>query len=248
MLRFHSHVEEHLYREIFELEDRHWWFRGRRAVIWALLRRAGPAPSPRILDAGCGTGRNLIEFGQLGPAHGIDPSPQAIDFCRRRGLEAVREARIEAIPFASESFDLILTCDVLEHTDDDLAALVELHRVAAPNALLLLTVPAYQWLWSEHDEVNHHRRRYARHELVEKTARLGWREIHATYFNSALLPPIAVVRRLRGRRSDGRHDLHLSPRALDRVLVQPMRVVAALMARGVRLRAGVSIGLVGRRG
>ena len=156
-------MEQQAYREQFETEDAHWWFEGRRAVIWALLDRAGLAASAgglRILDAGCGTGRNLIEFGPLGDARGIDSSPEAIEFCRRRGVLGATEGRLESLPFDDGSFDLILATDVLEHIEDDQSVMRELRRVAAPGACLLATVPAYRWLWSQHDDAHHHFRRY----------------------------------------------------------------------------------------
>ena len=92
-------MEDAIYQQLYDLEDGHWWFRGRRAVLWALMRRAGLPEGSRVLDAGCGTGRNLAEFGALGTARGVDPSPAAIEFCRRRGLTGVTEAGIEALPF-----------------------------------------------------------------------------------------------------------------------------------------------------
>ena len=100
----------------------------------ALLRRAGLPPSPRILDAGCGTGRNLVEFGGLGEAHGIDFSAEAVRFCHRRGLPGVQQAAIEELPFPDAHFDVVLATDVIEHLDDDRVALAELRRVTAPRA------------------------------------------------------------------------------------------------------------------
>jgi SAM-dependent methyltransferase len=239
-------LEDHVYQQLHELEDGHWWFRGRRAVLWSLLRRAGFAPTPRILDAGCGTGRNLAEFGRLGPARGVDPSPQAIAYCRSRGLEDVVEGRIEALPFPDADFDVLLATDVLEHVEHDDAALVELRRVAAPGARLLVTVPAYQWLWSQHDDSHHHLRRYTARRLRERMRPAGWCPLHESYFNTALLPPIAVVRTVGRRRTptNGRSDYQLTGGRLNRVLELPMRGEAALIGRGARLPAGVSIGMV----
>ncbi|MGO9882380.1 MAG: class I SAM-dependent methyltransferase [Solirubrobacteraceae bacterium] len=149
-------MEQQAYREQFELEDEHWWFRGRRAVIWALLARAGVRGPLRVLDAGCGTGRNLLEFGVLGSIQGAEISSDAIKFCAARGIHDVTQAPIERMPFEDGSFDLILATDVIEHLADDRVALTELHRVAAPGARLLVTVPAYRWLWGPHDEIYHH--------------------------------------------------------------------------------------------
>jgi SAM-dependent methyltransferase len=242
-------LEQQAYREQFETEDAHWWFEGRRAVIWALLDRAGlttPGTGLRILDAGCGTGRNLIEFGRLGDARGIDSSPEAIDFCRRRGVLGATEGRLESLPFEDGAFDLILATDVLEHLEDDRSVMRELRRVAAPTARLLATVPAYRWLWSQHDEAHHHFRRYTLRDLRERLRAQGWETVEWSYFNSALLPPIAAVRTLGRRRppADGRPDLKLTPPALNRMLLAPMQAEAALIRRGARLPAGVSIGLV----
>ncbi len=252
-------MEEFAYREQFELEDEHWWFHGRRAVIWSLLGRAGVGSGLRIVDAGCGTGRNLVEFGRLGQAQGVDPSPEAVALCRQRGLKDVRMGSLERLPFDPETFDLLLATDVIEHVHDDLAALGELRRVAAPGALLLVTVPAYHWLWSQHDVDLHHFRRYTWRRLRARLGQTGWRPVGWSYFNSVLLAPIAAVRLVSNRRAkadrDGagpavvadwerRADLRLTPPALNRVLQVPLRLEAGLIGRGLHLPAGVSIGAV----
>jgi SAM-dependent methyltransferase len=239
-------VEDAIYQQLYELEDGHWWFRGRRAVLWALMRRAGLPDGPRVLDAGCGTGRNLAEFGSLGTARGVDPSPAAIEFCRRRGLTGVTEAGIEALPFEDGAFDLILATDVLEHVERDDLAAAELRRVAAPGAVLVVTVPAYRWLWSQHDDSHHHLRRYTAGALRARLAAAGWRPVLLTYFNSLLLPPIALVRMLARRRAGSRTDYQLTGGLLNRLLELPLRAEAALIARGMRFPAGVSIGMVCR--
>ncbi len=211
-------------------------------MIWALLKRAGVTSSPRILDAGCGTGRNLVEFGGLGEAEGVDFSSEAVDFCRRRGLAAVQRAPIEALPFEDGRFTLILATDVIEHLDDDLRALAELRRVAASGAHVVVTVPAYEWLWSQYDESMHHRRRYTARQLREQLDAAGWEPRFETYFYTAVLPVVAVVRKLRGRSSDD--DLTLAPPVLNRLLELPTRGEARLVGRGHRLPAGVSVGMV----
>jgi SAM-dependent methyltransferase len=239
-------VEDAIYQQLYELEDGHWWFRGRRAVLWALMRRTGLPDAPRVLDAGCGTGRNLAEFGSLGSARGVDPSPAAIEFCRRRGLSGVTEAGIEALPFDDGAFDLILATDVLEHVERDDLAAAELRRVAAPGAVLVVTVPAYRWLWSQHDDSHHHLRRYTAGVLRARLASAGWRPELLTYFNSLLLPPIALVRMIARRKSSDRTDYQLTGGLMNRLLELPLRAEAALIARGARFPAGVSIGMVCR--
>jgi SAM-dependent methyltransferase len=238
-------MDEWRYRELYELEDRHWWFRSRRRFVWALLRRAGVRPSPRILDAGCGTGRNLIEFGSLGDAEGVDFSDDAVAFCHDRGLQAVRKARIEELPFPERQFDLILATDVIEHVEDDRRALTELRRVAAPDARLVITVPAYNWIWSQHDESHHHHRRYTLRRLRGSVASTGWEPLAGSYCFTTLLPAVAAVRAVRTRRprQNGHSDLALTPPQLNGVLELPGRVEAALIERGVVLPAGLSIGM-----
>jgi SAM-dependent methyltransferase len=241
-------VEEGVYAEHFEQEDRHWWFRGKRAVIWALVHQVHLPDKPRVLDAGCGTGRNLVEFGALGPGAGVDPSADAVAFCHRRGLDSVRLGGLEALPFETGDFDLLLASDVLEHVPEDGRALRELRRVAADGAFLVITVPAYEWMWSEHDDELHHLRRYTMRRLRRCVVSAGWRPIHSTYFNSILLPVVAVgrfVSRLLPR--SGRTDIGRTPPALNSALEIPLRLEAALIQRGVRLPAGVSVAMVCQR-
>jgi len=241
-------MEELAYSEMYEQEDRHWWFRGRREVISALLSRATLPPGARLLDAGCGTGRNLVEFGRNEVASGVDPSPEAVEFCRRRGLGDVRRGSLESLPFDAATFDLLLACDVLEHVSDDSLALSELRRVAAKDANLVITVPAYQWLWSEHDVQLHHLRRYTMRALARRVTASGWRVARSTYFNSLLLPAVAAARVVsRGASRQGHTDLDRTPAAVNGALVLPFKLEAAMVRRGVKLPAGVSIGMLCER-
>lgn len=236
-------MEHEIYDELYRREDRHWLFRGRRAIIRALLARADLGAHPRILDAGCGTGRNLIEYGALGEATGVDSSQRAVDYCRERGLDNVLLAPLERLPFEHGRFELIVLADVIEHVDDAAAVLRELRRVASSGALLVVTTPAYRWLWSSHDVLHHHRTRYKRPELVGRARATGWEPTFATYFNTLLFPPIAAIRLL--RRSD-RHsdDVGMTPAWLDGPLYVPLAAEAALVRRGITLPFGVSIGMI----
>ena len=242
-------MEEWRYRELYELEDRHWWFRSRRRVVRALLQRAALGPSPRILDAGCGTGRNLVEYATLGEVEGVDFSAEAVEFCRLRGLGGVRQAALEQLPFESDRFDLIVATDVVEHLEDDRLALAELGRVAAPGGRLVLTVPAYTWLWSQHDESLHHKRRYTAGRMRTQLVAAGWTPSFVTYFFTALLPGVAAVRAFRradrnGGAETAESDCSLGSPGVGRLLELPSRGEAGLIARGVRLPAGVSLGVV----
>lgn len=240
-------MQRDVYRLMDELAGRHWWFRGREAVITALLGKVHLPPRPRVLDAGCGTGRNLQLYSRFGATEGFDPSPDAVAYCHRRGLENVCQGTMDEIPFEAASFDLLTATDVLEHVTDDERGMRELARVAAPGASLIITVPAYDWLWSDEDVRLGHMRRYTRPVLRALARRTGWEPTFDTYFNTVLLTPIALARKLRpsiGSRE--RAELELTPPAVNKLLSLPMRLEARLIASGVSMPAGVSIGLVCR--
>ena len=242
-------MDAQVYDELYALEDTHWWFRGRRAVIGALLDRADLGAKPRFLDAGCGTGRNLVDLSRLGEASGVDGSELAVRYCHERGFTDVRQSLLGSLPFEDGTFDAILLADVIEHIEDDAEALSELRRVARDGAKLVLTTPAYSWMWSRQDEQHHHFRRYTRPEIVSRLRGAGWEIDRATYFNSILLPPIALIRLL-GRRfvKEDTLDTELSPGSLNGVLSVPMRGEARLIRAGMRLPFGVSIGVLATAG
>jgi SAM-dependent methyltransferase len=234
-------VEETELRAILEHEERHWWYRGRLRIVRHEVARLVLPRGARILDAGCGSGRVLDELAQYGSVTGVDTSPLAAAAAEARGHEVSR-ARVEDLPFEDASFDLVTCLDVIEHTPDDLEALTELVRVTRPGGHLLVTVPAYQSLWSAHDERNGHYRRYRRWNLRQVAETAGWQLVHDTHFNSLLLPPAAAVRLAeRKRRHEQRSELTMTPRWLSPVLELPLRFEAALLRRGVSLAAGLSV-------
>jgi SAM-dependent methyltransferase len=241
-------VDQRLLKTMLEVDEHHWWYRGRRQIIRAELDQL-PLPAPaRILDAGCGSGRTLEELVDYGTVAGLELSPDAADVARGRGLGEVQVGRLEELPWPSESFDLITCLDVIEHVPDDRAALRELRRVTTPGGWLLATVPAYQALWSYHDEANHHYRRYGRNTLRTAVIDAGWRLERMTSFNMLLFPPAAVVRlaqrRLRRNgagRDDEHFDLQIGPAWLNGILVRPLRAEANWLRRGHTLPAGLSL-------
>ena len=150
---------------------------------------------------------------RIAPAEGVDPSASAVEFCRSRGLDGrPGQGELERLPFEDGRFGLIAATDVIEHVADDRLALAELHRVAGPAATLLLTVPAYRWMWSVEDERLGHHRRYTLGRLRDVCAESGWEPRFGTYFNLTLLPAIALARRLPGRDAE-RRDLERTPAA-----------------------------------
>jgi len=203
-----------------------------------------PEPA-RILDAGCGSGRNMVELARLGTVTGVELSEASVALARERDVGEVIAGSVLEMPFADDSFDLAVSLDVIEHLEDDLGALRELRRTVAPGGALLVTVPAYQWLWSGHDEINHHHRRYTRRTLQRVAEQAGWSQLRTTYFNSLLLPVAIVLRVLervnRAKTTETSLDLWIPPEPVNWLLERPLTLEAALIARGGRIPAGLSL-------
>ncbi len=227
-----------------QAEDRHWWYRGRRTVIEGVIDGLRLPARARILDAGCGSGRNMLELARHGSVTGVELSETSVALARERRAGEVVAGSVLEMPFPADSFDLAVSLDVIEHLEDDLAALRELRRTVAPGGSLLVTVPAYQWLWSGHDEINHHHRRYTRRSLQRVAEQAGWDQVRTTYFNSLLLPMAIVLRvldRLSTKTTESSLDLWIPPEPLNWLLERPLALESALIARGWRIPAGLSL-------
>lgn len=225
------------------VEDWHWWYAGRRRIIERAITRLNLSEPTRTLDAGCGSGRNLVDLARLGPVTGLEPAGPGLRAARERSVGTVVEGTLSSLPFEDDSFDLALTLDVIEHLDDDEGALRELRRTLRPGGTLLVTVPAYPKLWSSHDEVNHHRRRYTRRSLLDVAGRAGWQQQYFTHFNALLLPAAAGYRLLE-RVVDFKHDvsdLERTPKSINRALQQPLHLEAWMVAHGYSIPFGLSL-------
>jgi SAM-dependent methyltransferase len=199
-------MERVVYQQMAELDQRHWWYRARREVLAELIRReALPPANAHILEIGCGTGHNLEMLSRFGSVEAIELDDEARAIAERRLRRKVMSARLpELAGVRDRSYDLIAALDVIEHIDDDAGALAAVASKLKAGGKLVMTVPAHQWMWSAHDIVNHHKRRYSKRalrHLIEssplKLEKLG-------YFNS-LLFPLAVAERLTSKLS-GKDD------------------------------------------
>lgn len=235
------------YQEMAEVEDRHWWFAARRAIIDRVLHTLPLPADADVMEVGCGTGGNLALLERYGTLVACEPDETARALAAARDVAPVEPGALpDRLPFEGRRFDLMALLDVLEHVDADRESLAVLRERLKPGGYLLLTVPAYMWLWSGHDEVNHHARRYTRAELVEKVQAAGLALHHATYFNTWLLPPIAALRvlgRWLGREGS---DLAIPPTWLNRGLERIMASERHLVPTG-RLPFGVSVLVVAKR-
>ena len=208
-------MERVVYKQMAELDDRHWWYRARRKILADLIRRdAQLPPDARILEIGCGTGHNLAMLAGFGHVDGLELDDEARELSEKRlGRKIMRSPLPELSEVADKSYDLIGAFDVIEHIDDDQAALAAIATKLKPGAKFVMTVPAHPWMWTAHDVANHHKRRYSKRALRALIDGSPMRLDRIGYFNS-LLFPIAVVERtiskLRGK-DDGNVSLPPAP-------------------------------------
>lgn len=229
-----------------EEDRRHWWFRGRLAILLAMLEREVRRRPARILELGAGSGNVLGALGRFGQAVGMETNPQLVAAARAAGLDVRPGALPHDTVVADGWADVVLLLDVLEHLDDETAALGAARRALAPGGLLVVTVPAYAWLWSGHDVALGHRRRYTARRLARVVGDAGFRLHHVTYFNTVLFPPLAACRAWKRLRGDHGHDLRRPPAALNALLERCFAAERHLVPR-VRLPFGGSVLLTARR-
>jgi len=178
-------------------EDSHWWFASRTRALLGLLDREVPGNNLRVLDVGCGAGNMIHHLSRYGTVIGIDNNPVPLEIAHQRGYDA-RLADAEDMPFEDESFHLVTALDVIEHCDDDLQILRECHRVCTDGGWIAITVPAFQWLWSNNDVINDHKRRYSRSDLRARVTEAGFAVSRMTYNNFFVFPvaaPLILARR-----------------------------------------------------
>jgi SAM-dependent methyltransferase len=243
-------MRPHNYEVMFDVEDHHWWFVGRRAIVFSQIEDALGAPaSPglRILDIGCGTGATLDHLKQYGQAHGIDLSELPLSFSRKRGHRRVLRASATELPYDAGSFDLVTALDVVEHLDDDVKGLAEIRRVLKPGAPAIIFVPAFQSLWGPNDVQSGHKRRYRLEGLREAVREAGLRVERISYANFAMFLPIWVGRKLLtalGRNEQAENRINHP--FINSLLAKIFSSEAGWLRRR-RLPFGVSIVCVARR-
>ena len=206
-------MDRRVYDRMAEHDSTHWWYRARRDILADYLTREGHLPKDaRILEIGCGTGHNLPMLAEFGEVEAIEIDPAAATIASERLGRPVSNAPLPALPGVPRGrYDLIAVLDVVEHIEDDVAALASMRECLAPGGKILIAVPAHQWMWSAHDVVNHHHRRYSKASLVKAIRAAGLRERKLGYFNSILFP-LAAAARIAGRLT-GRDDSDDSPPA-----------------------------------
>lgn len=235
-------MDRRVYDRMAEHDSTHWWYRARRDILSDYITREGKLPGDaRILEIGCGTGHNLPMLSQFGKVDAIEIDPAARDIASARLGRPVGDAPLPVLPGVERSkYDMVAVLDVVEHIADDVGALKAMRACLAPGGKILIAVPAHQWMWSAHDVVNHHERRYSKKTLTAAIRAAGLRPRKLGYFNSILFP-LAAAARIAGRLT-GRDDSDDSPPAapVNALFERIFRVERHLVGR-VPMPIGVSI-------
>lgn len=245
-------VEIEEYEKMYNLEDSHWWFVGKRRIAQNLIEEFVPLNQREaILDVGCGTGAMMHFLDHYGRAYGIDISETALCFCQERTLARLSRASALSLPFADSSFSLITVFDVLYHEAvvDDLMALREFYRVCRRGGSVLISEPAFNFLWSGHDIAYHSKRRYVASELESKLEKVGFQVVKLSYSNTLLFPIIFAVRmwkRLCRPSPEDHSDVKPLKPYLNKALLAVYDLEAPLVCR-TRFPVGSSVVCVARK-
>ena len=191
-------MDKQIYLQTREVEDKHWWFVGRRIIMKRVIESLNLPQTTTILDVGCGTGGNLALLSEFGNVMGVELDDIALEFaCGRHVGKVLKGSLPDHMPFKTQSFDLICILDVLEHIEDDLSSLRSLKTLLTPKGYMLLTVPAFPFLWSQHDTEHHHKRRYRAAALERLIQKAGLKIKHLTYYDTWLFPVVVISRVVR---------------------------------------------------
>jgi SAM-dependent methyltransferase len=235
-------MEREVFDRMAEQDSRHWWYVARRKILSGLIERDVPLPADaRVLEIGCGTGHNFEMLGRFGRVDAIEIDDEARALASRRlGREVSTAPLPELTGIPDGTYHLIALLDVLEHIEDDEASLASIRRKLAPGGRILVTVPANQWMWSSHDAVHHHHRRYSKRRFTDVVRRVGLNLHRISYFNTLLFPLAAAARiagKLRGKKES---DDKMPAAPLNKLFETVFGLERHLVGR-VPLPAGVSL-------
>lgn len=237
------------YGIMYRVEESHWWYRGLRNILSQCLSSETIHGDAKILDSGCGTGRNMTLLQDYGTVVGLDISPTAVQFSNKRGHKSLTVGNATTLPFKSNQFDVVCVMDVLYHEDvpDKLAPLIEAHRVLKDNGIVLINVPAYQWLTSSHDKAIHTDKRFNLGEVKSLLNDAGFSVQKISFWNTILFPVIAIIRTLKKFSKHDSSDLeNHKPGFLSPAFFGILKLEAALM-RYISLPFGLSIFAIGKK-
>lgn len=241
-------MEQQYYATLNGVQETHWWYSARRKILSSVLESLFRArvPNGTLYDLGCGVGANLPVLERFGPTLGVDMSEDAIQFCKLRGRNNVTRADLNLLQgIPDNSGSVVLLADVIEHLEDEQPCLEAAHRALAPGGVLLVTVPAYRFLWSPADDIAHHFRRYTAGSLRRTLTPLFEIE-HITYFNTLLFGLVVAGRMGEKILRRGGEDMAHAPKPVNFVLEKVFGSEALIVPR-LSLPFGVSLLCVARK-
>lgn len=236
-------MDESLYHLHYKQEESHWWFAARSAIVRRIIDKYGNLkPGETVLDIGCGTGAILKELSAKYDVVGLDMSPLAVEYSRKRGLKNVFQMPVQEFPKDKFNVKTAILLDVIEHIDDDVAVLRAAGDIVGPNGRIIITVPAHMWMWSSHDVINHHKRRYSMESLKESLDRAGLEPLKLSYYNTLLFPLAAAKKFMdRERPSDEAHEAVDQPGALVNTVFKKIFASEKYLVPSINLPFGVSL-------
>ncbi len=240
-------MEATAYIDMARVQDTHWWYRARRRILATVIAGLGLPSQAKILEVGCGPGGNLAMLDGFGEVCALEPYGPAADVARSRGSWLIKPGSLPAGIDFDGPFDLIAAFDVIEHVEDDVAALSALAQRVGPGCRFIMTVPAYQWLWSAHDVHNHHFRRYTRSLLSARLQQAGFEIERISYFNTLLFPLIASVRLIQSMLGIAAKAEEITPGLLANKILEAVFSSEMALLNVTNLPFGVSLLAVARR-
>ena len=241
-------MKREAYQEMFLHEDHHWWFVARRKILQRILDRFTPKSSvKKVLEIGCGFGGNLSMLSGYGALNAMEYDDDARAAAAQRHVCQVQAGSLpDNLPY-KEKFDLICTLDVVEHIDEDAASIQSMEKLLNPGGTLLVTVPAYQFLWSAHDVANNHKRRYTKSSLRALLKNTRFSVVYCSYFNTFLFPSVLLARALNNLRGkEDEFDVNM-PSPLINNFLATVFSAERLFLPAISFPFGVSLVLVARR-
>lgn len=239
-------MKDFVYDEMYRNEAEFWWFKARRKIILDKIEQiVSDKKDVKILDAGCGCGYILQFLQRYGEVFGMDFSPKAIEYTKSHFDGVVKKGDLNGeIPFEDNSFDIIISLDVLEHVEKDDIALQSLHRVLKSGGKCILTVPAHKFLWSYHDHNHMHIRRYEKKEFEDKLKAANFNITYLTWFDAWLYIPVVIIRMIKEHiinTKDMASDGRMPGKIMNRILYNIFASESWFIKRNIRFMQGVSL-------